>query len=68
MADIKTPCIKVCAVDAKTGWCLGCGRTLAEIGGWVGLGEEGRDIVLNTLPSRMDTLKHLGKLGPVAAE
>ncbi|MEO1475475.1 MAG: DUF1289 domain-containing protein [Pseudomonadota bacterium] len=62
---ITSPCIKVCAVDAATGWCLGCGRTMAEIGGWISLGEEGRADVMATLPDRMDRLKALGKLGPV---
>ena len=25
------PCISVCQFDGRTGWCRGCGRTLAEI-------------------------------------
>ncbi|MEM9668109.1 MAG: DUF1289 domain-containing protein [Pseudomonadota bacterium] len=62
---IISPCIKVCAVDAATGWCLGCGRTMSEIGGWVHLGEDGRAKVMDDLPDRMDQLKALGKLGPV---
>ncbi|MEO1028929.1 MAG: DUF1289 domain-containing protein [Pseudomonadota bacterium] len=62
---ITSPCIKVCAVDTKTGFCLGCGRTLSEIGGWVKLGETGRDAVMEELPERMETLRQLGKLGPV---
>lgn len=28
---IKTPCVKICAVDARSGLCLGCGRTVDEI-------------------------------------
>ncbi|MEO9969578.1 MAG: DUF1289 domain-containing protein [Hyphomonadaceae bacterium] len=66
-AAITSPCIKVCAVDGRTGFCLGCGRTMAEIGNWVKLGTEGRDAVLETLPDRMQTLRELGKLGPVAS-
>ena len=31
---IATPCIKVCVVDGASGLCLGCYRTLGEIGGW----------------------------------
>ncbi|MAN47450.1 MAG: hypothetical protein CMF04_14775 [Hyphomonas sp.] len=38
--SIKSPCIKVCAVDAATGLCLGCGRTLPEIGKWVSMGKQ----------------------------
>lgn len=62
---ITSPCIKVCAVDGRTGFCLGCGRTMSEIGNWVKLGENGREGVLETLPERMETLRKLGKLGPV---
>ncbi|MAU66504.1 DUF1289 domain-containing protein [Hyphomonas sp.] len=58
---IKSPCIKVCAVDASTGWCLGCGRTLKEIGQWVAMGESGRESVLCELPERIGRLEALGK-------
>ncbi len=64
IAAIPSPCIKVCAVDGETGWCLGCGRTLTEIGGWVKLGETGRAEVDKKLPARMDELRALGKLNP----
>jgi len=58
---IKSPCIKVCAVDASTGLCLGCARTLKEIGGWVKMGAEGRDKVMTELPDRILHLESLGK-------
>ena len=63
---IETPCRKVCAVDGQTGLCLGCGRTLKEIGGWSMLSEAERSDVMDELDARMDRLKALGKLGPVA--
>ena len=28
---IESPCVSICVMDAATGWCIGCGRTLAEI-------------------------------------
>jgi len=28
------PCISVCQFDGRTGWCLGCGRTIPEIREW----------------------------------
>ncbi len=31
MAAIESPCILVCSVDMKTGYCFGCGRTREEI-------------------------------------
>jgi predicted Fe-S protein YdhL (DUF1289 family) len=58
---IKSPCIKVCAVDGQTGFCLGCGRTLPEIGAWVKMGVEGRENVLTRLPERIAHLQSLGK-------
>ena len=39
---IETPCIKICVVDPETGFCIGCGRTRGEIGGWLGLSPEER--------------------------
>ncbi|WP_051594984.1 DUF1289 domain-containing protein [Hyphomonas pacifica] len=59
--SIKSPCIKVCAVDAATGLCLGCGRTLPEIGKWVSMGEAGREKVMADLPARIARLEELGK-------
>lgn len=58
---IKSPCIKVCAVDGQTGYCLGCGRTLPEIGRWVQMGPEGRDMVIASLPGRIARLEQMGK-------
>jgi len=58
---IKTPCIKVYAVDGQTRYCLSCGRTLPEIGRWVQMGAEGRDAVIASLPDRIARLELLGK-------
>lgn len=33
-ADIESPCVRVCIIDAGSGWCQGCGRTLTEISYW----------------------------------
>jgi len=63
-STLQSPCIKVCAVDAVTGWCIGCGRTMSEIGGWVKLGSDGRHKVISLLPERMNKLHALGKTGP----
>ena len=53
---IETPCIKVCVVDAETGFCIGCGRTRAEIGSWLSFSPEERREVLATLPERVAKL------------
>lgn len=49
---IATPCVQVCIVDGPSGLCLGCYRTLAEIGGWRGLTDEARAAVMAELPTR----------------
>jgi uncharacterized protein len=49
---IATPCIKVCVVDGASGLCLGCFRTLSEIGGWTRLTDEQRATVMTDLPNR----------------
>lgn len=32
--SVPSPCISVCRMDAATGWCEGCLRTLDEIAAW----------------------------------
>jgi hypothetical protein len=31
---VPSPCISICQMDADTGWCQGCFRTLDEIAQW----------------------------------
>jgi uncharacterized protein len=33
---VASPCTSVCRMDARTGWCEGCLRTLDEIAAWSG--------------------------------
>lgn len=54
--SIATPCVKVCVVDGASSLCLGCYRTLAEIGGWSGLTEAERAAIMAELPSRRDRI------------
>lgn len=56
---IVTPCVKVCAVDGRTGFCLGCRRTLPEIAGWARLSDQVRAEVMAALPDRPDPLASL---------
>jgi len=56
-APIKTPCIKVCAVDGESGLCLGCFRTLQEVAGWSGFSDEDRDRLMAELPSRRSRIR-----------
>ena len=53
---MTSPCIKVCQMDPVRGVCIGCCRTLDEIGGWGGLSEAERRAVMSSLPARRKTL------------
>jgi uncharacterized protein len=56
-APIASPCIKVCAVDGRANACIGCGRTLAEIGGWTRLSPAERAAIMAELPERKRRLQ-----------
>jgi len=50
--DVPSPCIDVCRMDAGTGWCEGCFRTIDEIAGWSQISAEEKRAVLARLPAR----------------
>jgi uncharacterized protein len=54
---IESPCILVCSIDQKTGYCFGCGRTRAEIGAWLTMTQEERRDVMADLPGRLETVE-----------
>jgi predicted Fe-S protein YdhL (DUF1289 family) len=56
-----SPCINVCRMDAATGWCEGCQRTLHEIAAWSGLADADKRAVWQALPARRE---HLFRLHP----
>lgn len=49
--SIATPCVNVCVIGASS-LCLGCYRTLAEIGGWGGFSDAQRAEIMAALPGR----------------
>jgi predicted Fe-S protein YdhL (DUF1289 family) len=57
MTAIESPCILVCSIDMKTGFCFGCGRTRDEIGAWMGMTPENRCSVMAELPARLETVE-----------
>jgi uncharacterized protein len=70
---IETPCVKICVVDAETGYCIGCGRTRGEIGAWLSLSAEERRTVMAVLPGRVAGLtlqkrRRGGRRGRLGAE
>ncbi|MEW6596203.1 MAG: DUF1289 domain-containing protein [Pseudomonadota bacterium] len=52
VTPIVTPCVKVCFIDDASGLCLGCFRTLSEIGGWSGYTPADRARIMAELPDR----------------
>lgn len=57
MTTIESPCILVCSIDWKTGYCFGCGRTREEISGWLDMTPEKRRNVMSVLPARLETVE-----------
>jgi predicted Fe-S protein YdhL (DUF1289 family) len=53
MTAIETPCNKICAIDEAFALCAGCGRSTAEIAGWIGFTAEERRRVMADLPRRL---------------
>jgi len=60
--NIETPCNRVCVVHPTLGLCIGCGRSLDEIGRWSDLAPAERARIMAQLPSRLAVLS-----GPGAA-
>jgi predicted Fe-S protein YdhL (DUF1289 family) len=56
MSALRSPCVKVCAMDPGRGVCLGCCRTLEEIGRWSAMTDAERDAVMAGLPARRKAL------------
>jgi predicted Fe-S protein YdhL (DUF1289 family) len=52
---IESPCVKICTLDARSGLCLGCGRTINEIARWTAMSAAERIRVIGELPSRLAT-------------
>lgn len=51
-----SPCIQVCAINAASGLCLGCLRSLEEIGAWSRLSAEQQHAIIADLPDRAEQL------------
>lgn len=54
---IESPCILVCSIDMKTGYCFGCGRTRDEIGDWMTMSGTERRAVMDILPARLEMVE-----------
>jgi predicted Fe-S protein YdhL (DUF1289 family) len=47
-----SPCNGICQIAPKTGWCLGCARTMDEIAAWPTMTAVEKQAVLDRLPPR----------------
>jgi predicted Fe-S protein YdhL (DUF1289 family) len=51
-----SPCVKVCQMDPVRGVCIGCCRTLDEIGRWSRMSDTDRETVMRDLGERRKAL------------
>jgi uncharacterized protein len=49
---VISPCIGICTIERKSPYCIGCKRTIDEIGRWVIMDEAERRKILDELPMR----------------
>lgn len=54
---IATPCIKLCIVDGESGLCLGCFRSLPEVGRWSRMSDAERAEIMDGLPERRPRIR-----------
>jgi predicted Fe-S protein YdhL (DUF1289 family) len=58
--NIETPCNRVCVVHPTRGVCIGCGRSLDEIGCWIDFAPAERARIMAQLPARLAALSGPG--------
>ena len=63
--EIESPFIKVCVIHPATRLCLGCSRSIDEIGRWSRMTPEERSAIMAELPHREPAPK--GRRGGRAA-
>jgi predicted Fe-S protein YdhL (DUF1289 family) len=44
--SVESPCVKICQLDQRRGYCVGCYRTGAEIAAWVTADDDTRRDIL----------------------
>lgn len=56
-SGVLSPCIQVCFVDPKLDHCVGCWRSMAEIGAWSKMSEAARAQIIDELKTRAPAMK-----------
>ena len=60
-ASVRSPCTSVCRLNAGTGWCEGCYRSIDEIAAWSRLSDVQRQAVWTMGdPERLKVWRLLG--------
>ncbi len=54
---VRSPCVSVCRIDAGTGWCEGCQRTLEEIADWGTMPDDERLAVWDRIVRRREAAR-----------
>ncbi len=69
-AEIESPCIKVCVIHPDSRVCVGCHRTIDEIGAWSRMTPDARSAVMAELPGRASLLRQRrgGRAGRLARD
>jgi predicted Fe-S protein YdhL (DUF1289 family) len=58
---VASPCVGVCTVDRSRNICIGCLRTLQEIGAWRGMTLDEKRATVAACQDRAKSLTRLGK-------
>jgi predicted Fe-S protein YdhL (DUF1289 family) len=49
---VASPCNSVCTMDPRTGWCVGCLRSINEIASWSVMSDDEKRAVWDALARR----------------
>lgn len=49
---VPSPCVNVCQMDSRSGFCMGCARTLDEIASWLEMTPEEKLATLEVVAAR----------------
>ena len=66
--DVASPCVKVCEIDREKRICIGCYRTITEIGLWTRMSAEERAEIMAELPGRAVNVRRRGRRSLPPAE
>ena len=65
-AEVPSPCISICRMNAVTGLCEGCFRTRDEIAAWSSAGDAGKRRIWRVIDKRMDGLEGVRSVAALA--